>query len=265
MRPKELLNLQEAYLESVSPIQRDVNDWLCEIIDEGYDINEYTDEELLEAFIIERKNNDPKGVAYKAGINEPDAWGPPTPFGQDATRGSLAHGMAAVRALQQRGVRINRHHLNKYLAFKVHQGWSGAAQNSPHQTEAQKERRGKLIKPDLMTFRRELPKSERDKDVPFVRKAMRAVNRTGEFKPDNEPALTPRQQRLKQLQAAQRERNQAKGMSESYDVYDIIVEYLLDEGYANTLGSAEIIAENMGEEWIYDILEARVDDGLTPE
>lgn len=36
--------------------------------------------------------------------------------------------------------------------------------------------------------------------------------------------------------------------------YNILINYLLDEGYANSIGSAEIIAENMSEIWINSIL-----------
>lgn len=256
MNIQTLHNLKESYLNIYDPIQRELDYYIDELIEEGYDINEYSDEELLESFLIERKNQDPKGIAYKAGINKPDDWGPPTPFGQAATRGSLARGIQGVRSLKQRGVRINRHHRNKYLAYKVHQGWSGAAQNSPHQTEAQKERRGKLIQPDLLSFRTNLPKRERDKDVPFVKKAERAANGRGEFASDSTPPQTERQKRLTKLQQAQRERNASRGVSETYNIYDEILEYLLDEGYVDNLESAENIMENMSEEWLYDILES---------
>ena len=232
MDAQEFRSLQEAYLGVY--IQEEVDLWVSNIIEEGYDIDEYTDEELLEAFLDERKNEDPKGVANKAGVNKPDAWGAPTKFGQEATRNSLAAGMKGVRTLQRAGVRINRHHRNKYLAHKVHQGWSKSAKESEHQTPEQKERRSKLIKPDLATFRKDLPKPERDKDVPFVKKAERAVNKKGEF-------------------------------AESYDIYDIILSHLLDEGYAETPEAAEAIMVNMSEEWREEIVEARIDDGLSDD
>lgn len=46
-------------------------------------------------------------------------------------------------------------------------------------------------------------------------------------------------------------------LQEAYleELYGIVIEYLLDEGYANTLGSAELIMENMGEGWIQSIVE----------
>jgi hypothetical protein len=37
--------------------------------------------------------------------------------------------------------------------------------------------------------------------------------------------------------------------------YDIILSYLLDEGYANTQESAEAIISNMSEDWILSIIQ----------
>ncbi len=44
--------------------------------------------------------------------------------------------------------------------------------------------------------------------------------------------------------------------AEEYEAYNIIADYLLDEGYADTIESAETIIASMSEEWIVDILEA---------
>ena len=43
---------------------------------------------------------------------------------------------------------------------------------------------------------------------------------------------------------------------ESYDLYDIILSHLLDEGYAETVEAAEVIMVNMSEEWRESIVEA---------
>lgn len=137
--------------------------------------------EMLNQIVNEKKNNDPRGVAFKAGINEPNDYGPPTPFGQDATRNSLARGMTAARALRRAGKDPNDPKHSDELSFAVHQGWSKAAQNSPHQSPEQKARRAKLIQPSLDAFKTNLSPEERAKDVPFAQKAVRAASRTGEF------------------------------------------------------------------------------------
>ncbi len=48
--------------------------------------------------------------------------------------------------------------------------------------------------------------------------------------------------------------NDLKEPKESYDIYNIILSHLLDEGYAETPESAEVIMVNMSEEWRYSII-----------
>jgi len=50
-------------------------------------------------------------------------------------------------------------------------------------------------------------------------------------------------------------RQKARGVSaESYDIYDVVLSHLLDEGYAETPEAAEAIMVNMSEEWRQSIL-----------
>ena len=48
------------------------------------------------------------------------------------------------------------------------------------------------------------------------------------------------------------------GLADSYDLYDIILSHLLDEGYAETQEQAEVIMVNMSEDWRESIFEAEV-------
>jgi hypothetical protein len=48
--------------------------------------------------------------------------------------------------------------------------------------------------------------------------------------------------------------------NEQADLYDIILSHLLDEGYAETVESAEAIMVNMSEDWRYHILEEVLDE-----
>ena len=42
--------------------------------------------------------------------------------------------------------------------------------------------------------------------------------------------------------------------NEEYDLYDIILSHLIDEGYADTEDAAEAIMVNMSEEWMGSII-----------
>ena len=52
---------------------------------------------------------------------------------------------------------------------------------------------------------------------------------------------------------------------ESFDLYDIILSHLLDEGYAETSEAAEAIMVNMSEEWKQNIVEAGENIGREPK
>ena len=58
--------------------------------------------------------------------------------------------------------------------------------------------------------------------------------------------------RFKNLEKKRSRRN--KSVDESFDIYNIILSYLLDEGYAETPEAAEAIMVNMSEEWRQSIL-----------
>jgi len=65
-------------------------------------------------------------------------------------------------------------------------------------------------------------------------------------------------------------RIQRQALNNSYDLYGIILSHLLDEGYADTIESAERIMVNMSEDWRESICEANRGDeyatrGMSPE
>ena len=55
-------------------------------------------------------------------------------------------------------------------------------------------------------------------------------------------------------------RSDKQGIKDSFDLYDIILSHLLDEGYADTEESADKIILNMSESWFEDIMERREND-----
>lgn len=52
---------------------------------------------------------------------------------------------------------------------------------------------------------------------------------------------------------------------ESFDFYDVVLHHLISEGYADSVDSAEVIMANMSEDWIENIIEAKVDKGKSKE
>jgi hypothetical protein len=59
------------------------------------------------------------------------------------------------------------------------------------------------------------------------------------------------------------EAKRLRGMSEEYDNFDLVLEYLLDEGLCDTQENAEAMMAHMSEEWVESILEAKEDENLS--
>jgi hypothetical protein len=53
--------------------------------------------------------------------------------------------------------------------------------------------------------------------------------------------------------------------SYEYDLYDVVLEHLLDEGFADTLEDAQVLMANMSEQWIDSIAEASEDSEVAGE
>ena len=137
-------------------------------------------------------------------------------FGRAANRSSAA---AALRALR-RGERSGSGTSREAGADAVHRGWADTARTSTDQTPEKKERRAGLANTPYSN----LPDDEKEKDrVSFD--AVRAIY------------------------------NKNKNINDSYDLYDVILSHLLDEGYADTIESAEGIMVNMSEDWRESIME----------
>ena len=68
------------------------------------------------------------------------------------------------------------------------------------------------------------------------------------------PSLASQTAELRQMRAASQQR-QAEMLKQSFDLYDIIKGHLIDEGYADTEEAAEAIMVSMSEDWRESILE----------
>jgi len=94
-----------------------------------------------------------------------------------------------------------------------------------------------------------------------------------QFRQSDAIAKNPRvkAERAAAAAAAARERLRSQGLKrrDGTPVFEEVVEYLFVEGYADTIESAELIAESISEQWVNEILESRGQDlrnkyGLKP-
>jgi hypothetical protein len=60
------------------------------------------------------------------------------------------------------------------------------------------------------------------------------------------------------ISKAKEKENRRKGeMKEDYDAYDLVIEHLLDEGFADDYDAANTMIENMSDEWLDEILKSK--------
>jgi hypothetical protein len=177
-------------------------------------------EAYLEVYQLDEKEDSPYEKASDAALDARygygRAQGDKRSFGRAANRSSAAAALRAIRRGERSGSGTSR----EAGADAVHQGWAKTAKTSADQTPEKKERRAGLAN----TPYSKLPDDEKEKD----RVSFDAVRATY---------------------------NRNKTKKEEYDIYDIILSHLLDEGYAETQEAAEVIMVNMSEEWKDDILQ----------
>ena len=137
-------------------------------------------------------------------------------FGRAANRSSAAAALRAIRRGERSGSGTSR----EAGADAVHRGWADTARTSTDQTPEKKERRAGLANTPYSN----LPDDEKEKD----RVSFDAVRATY---------------------------NRNKTQKEEFDIYDIILSHLIDEGYADTEQAAEAIMVNMSEDWRESIVE----------
>ena len=138
-------------------------------------------------------------------------------FGRAANRASAAASLRAIRRGERSGSGTSR----EAGSDAVHQGWAKTAKTSTDQTPAKKERRAVLANTPYSN----LPDDEKEKD----RVSFDAVRATY---------------------------NRNKNINASYepDLFDVILEYLITEGYADTQEAALAIMGNMSEDWRESII-----------
>ena len=102
------------------------------------------------------------------------------------------------------------------------------------------------------TYSPDEAKSRRAKMTDGKRQALyRVANDPDDDSPDDDHYPASKTTNPKKL----RKQKVMGEIGESYDLYDVILEYLLDEGYADTNENALVIMANMTEEWIESIAE----------
>ena len=182
MDPRTLVQLNEAYRNEVYLQEEilseeeylDIQEWVEALIDEGYDLDQYTDEELYEAYLAEANRGDEHATASMFMSREPDT--------------------KKAKKYRRQG--------RDFRGFLHPSDWE--TQGEPARQKAHKKGRG-------------------------VRTRGTGVRQVGTYR-------------------------------EELDLYDLVSEYLISEGFCDSYEDADVIMANMSEEWREGIVEEVLDE-----
>jgi hypothetical protein len=226
----DALGLFEAYQAVYVPqeiteeqVWEEVEYWVNDLMREGYDLSDYTWEEMYEAYMNEERA--PGVRPYKAGPTQ-----------------------AEVRADAKRSARKKAEKDKDKEGYGPEEKFKDWKLTSTPSTVNKK---GETIS---QRMDKEAPYKTRPFSPLFTKQGSRtasAVTRATEGPGEPQSVTMPRK-KSKPSKEIVRKR---KDTNESYDLYDVILSHLLDEGYAETEKAAEAIMVNMSEDWIDGIYE----------
>ena len=283
--------LMEAYSAVYAPeeineeqVWEEVENWVNSLVEEGHDLSEYTWEDMYEEYLVEMGQpggNRPGGnrpitnAPYRSPFARPMNAG--TPVSQGARRGAAP---SRVTRPQVSGLPAN------YRGQELQQ--AARARASQVGTTRQGTAGGPTVggNTPIGTARPAAPAPARPAAQAPARPAAPAPARpaapattqgtarptpapTTTTSPTTTPSTTPARPSLRsdiadlqKMRLASQERQRKGGATvvgsqmSSFDPFDIVQGYLLDEGYAETEEAAAVIMANMSEEWKTQILES---------
>jgi len=262
--------LMEAYSNVYAPqelteeqVWEEVENWVNSLVEEGYDLSDYTWEEMFESYINEASDLD-MGLGRNVLRNRASK---PTPSFQN-TGGYGRYGASRNRFPQPQS-RLTPGVTTVPIRPRT-PGVTPAPTNRPAAPTP-------INRPAATAPAS--PKPAAPAGGSALDRATAAASKPAAFSPKPQSDVGAMIARSQARQAAQTPKPSASAPAarpmgsarermlqrQSFDVFDVIKGHLIDEGYADTEESALVIMANMSEEWKESIVEARVDDGKSKE
>ena len=263
----QVVGLMEAYNAVHTPqineeqVWGEVESWVNSLVEEGYDLSEFTWEEMYENYLNEyagggvpgsggaatmyarpRSNSGPVQSRFARPMNA----GTPQTYGGGRVQPVTVR--PPVASLPSSARQVTQY--PQGVSTGVGGGNAGASRQAPAARPA-------AAKPATPApVRPAAPAAARPAAAPAP-----AAATTGNppLKPPalppvpGKPSLASQSKDLGDMIAASRKR---QGLTQSFDVFDVIKGHLIDEGYADTEEAALQIMTNMSEEWRESIVEA---------
>ena len=314
MDPKDIRNLQEAYLQVYNPqelteeqVWEEVKNWVNSLLEEGYDLSDYTWDELYVSYFNEAQYTPPQQIQQPAAevrkAPKKNTQNPAVPvltglalakLGNEISKTSLRRKKKREEEPDVKGVfeewvtglLDEGYDLSEYTWDELSEIYNedykggpafGMKYSKPKPLSGEKgDRSGyggdeKFTKPDdkiknpgttVPPFKKggygrimsNIPHGigdHRDK----IQSRISTIIGKDPGAPTSQK-MTPKEKK-KNLEIIRK-----KKIQDSYDLYDTILSHLMNEGYADTIESAEGIMVNMSKDWMGSIVEEATDDPI---
>ena len=302
----DAFNMMEAYNAVYAPqelteeqVQEDFENWVNSLVEEGYDLSEYTWEDMYEEYISEIPIN-PTGnrpisnAPYQSRFARPMNAGTPQTYGGGRVQPRTVR--PPVASLPSSARQVTQY--PQGVSTGVGGGNAGASRQAPaarpaspapaaaRPAAAPARPSAAPIKPATASVApagKSRPNAPTRPATPSYSGAtgVRPVGTplpTGAVTPvagapaqnatvsapASRPSLAAQAAELRAMRKASQQRIIAQGgtpatpLVQSFDPFDIVMGYLIDEGYAETEEAAAVIMANMSEEWREEILDEEV-------
>ena len=250
-------------------VQEDFENWVNSLVEEGYDLSEYTWEEMYEEYLNEyaaggtsgsggavRMYTRPvanTGQSYQSKFARSRNAGTP-----QATGRASAVSRPAVSSLPSSARQVTNYPSG--VSTGVGGGNAGASRPAP---AAARPAAPAAARPAAARPAAARPAAARPAAAPAAAKpaATAAAPATTSAAPARQ-SLAQQRAELQKMRLASQQRqagqNVVSTQMASFDMFDIVQGYLIDEGYAETEEAAAVIMANMSEEWRTSIIEQKV-------
>jgi len=270
--------LMEAYAAVYAPQEiteeqtwQEVENWVNSLVEEGYDLSEYTWEDMYEAYIEEQgRNKTPQAVIdrNRAALGNTlgrlgnrimtgNPEGTRTPIRQTPNRRGGGTNKPPAAAKPQIGnLPASARQVTQYpagVSTGVGGGNAGASP-APKPKPAPAPAPKPAARPAAPASTAKTAPTPAAKPATPLQTAASNLSGKGALAPaPKKPSLASQAAELRAMRQRSQER---QGLTQSFDAFDAIKGHLLDEGYADTEEAAVAIMANMSEEWKQTILEA---------
>jgi len=263
MNSKDYRNIREAYLQVYAPkelteeqVWEEVEYWVNSLLEEGYDLSDYTWEEMYEQYLSE--------LTYPDGPAIPTSNRSGVPSQQTGMDGRYSPGSSQVRPnpndFKYKSTSDGKNYKNYNDALAANR-----SRNAPRPTTPAPSSVTPTPAAPAPGARPAAPapgaRPPAAKTLPTKPMGGDPMDQWARANPTLAAKVKPGQSGYNTIRTRLDADNDRQ---ENYDAYDLVLSHLINEGYADTYEAALTIMTNMSEDWKYSIIEDIAGNQYTP-